>query len=105
MAVVVLDDWLDDALLQAIALENNLSGRDVDFVSRFFAPRAGVLEDPVTGSAHCTLVPYWAERLGKARLSARQLSARGGELRCELRGDRVAMAGRVVEYLRGEIEV
>ena len=59
----------------------------------------------MTGSAHCTLVPYWANRLGKRTLTARQLSVRGGELVCELRGDRVAMAGNVVEYLRGEIDV
>ncbi len=78
-------------------------GDDCDFVSRFFAPDAGVPEDPVTGSAHCTLTPYWAERLGKPRLHARQVSARGGELWCELRGDRVGIAGRAVTYLRGEI--
>jgi predicted PhzF superfamily epimerase YddE/YHI9 len=78
-------------------------GDDCDFVSRFFAPDAGVTEDPVTGSAHCTLTPYWAERLGKPRLHARQVSARGGELWCELRGDRVGIAGRAVTYLRGEI--
>ena len=93
------------AALDAFGLIISAPGRDVDFVSRFFAPRAGVLEDPVTGSAHCTLVPYWAARLGKQRLAARQLSARGGELRCELRGDRVTLAGGVVQYLRGEIEV
>jgi predicted PhzF superfamily epimerase YddE/YHI9 len=77
----------------------------IDFVSRFFAPRAGVPEDPVTGSAHCTLIPYWAQRLGKNLLHARQVSARSGELFCELRGDRVGIAGRGVLYLRGEIEV
>ncbi len=80
-------------------------GHDCDFVSRFFAPRAGVNEDPVTGSAHCTLIPYWAQRLGKARLHARQISARGGDLACEWRGDRVGIAGHAVLYLRGEIEV
>ncbi len=80
-------------------------GEEVDFVSRFFAPRAGIAEDPVTGSTHCTLVPYWAERLGKKKLRARQLSRRGGELLCELRGDRVLIAGSAVEYLRGEITV
>ena len=74
-------------------------------MSRFFAPRAGVPEDPVTGSAHCTLIPYWSTRLGKRALHARQLSARGGELQCEMRGDRVGIAGTVVEYLRGEITV
>jgi PhzF family phenazine biosynthesis protein len=78
-------------------------GDDCDFVSRFFAPDAGVTEDPVTGSAHCTLVPYWAERLGKKKLHARQLSRRGGELWCELDGGRVRMAGHGVAYLKGSI--
>lgn len=76
-----------------------------DFVSRFFAPRQGVPEDPVTGSAHCTLVPYWAHRLGKSRLHALQVSRRGGELFCEDRGDRVAIGGRAVQFLEGTIEV
>jgi PhzF family phenazine biosynthesis protein len=80
-------------------------GRDCDFVSRFFAPGAGVPEDPVTGSAHCTLIPYWAQRLGKARLNARQLSKRGGVLVCEDRGERVAISGRCVLYLEGTIRV
>ncbi len=80
-------------------------GRDCDFVSRFFAPSKGVPEDPVTGSAHCTLIPYWAERLKKTKLHARQLSKRGGELWCELRGDRVKIAGRAVKYLEGSIEI
>jgi len=76
----------------------------IDFVSRFFAPDAGVPEDPVTGSAHCTLIPYWAERLGKTVLRARQVSQRGGELFCELLGDRVKIAGHAVTYSRGTIE-
>jgi len=80
-------------------------GSDCDFVSRFFAPRAGIDEDPVTGSAHCALIPYWARRLGKDRLFARQISARGGELDCALRGDRVTIAGRAVLYLEGTIRV
>jgi PhzF family phenazine biosynthesis protein len=80
-------------------------GGGADFVSRFFAPRKGVPEDPVTGSSHCTLTPYWAGRLGRTRLTARQVSARGGELQCELVGDRVRLGGQCVEYLRGEIEV
>jgi predicted PhzF superfamily epimerase YddE/YHI9 len=75
----------------------------VDFVSRFFAPKAGIAEDPVTGSAHCTLIPYWAEKLGRTRLRARQVSARGGDLWCEQRGDRVGIAGHAVLYLKGEI--
>jgi PhzF family phenazine biosynthesis protein len=80
-------------------------GRDCDFVSRFFAPDAGISEDPVTGSAHCTLVPYWANRLGKTAFHARQVSRRGGELWCELDGDRVCMAGHGTLYLRGRISV
>ena len=78
-------------------------GQSVDFVSRFFAPRVGIAEDPVTGSAHCLLTPYWAERLGKTRLEARQISARGGVLTCELQGARVRIEGRVALYLDGEI--
>lgn len=80
-------------------------GTDCDFVSRFFAPAAGIDEDPVTGSAHCRLVPYWARKLGKTRLHARQVSARGGELWCELKGDRVVLAGYATQYLEGTIEV
>lgn len=80
-------------------------GREVDFVSRFFAPRTGVPEDPVTGSAHASLVPYWAQRLGKRCLTAHQLSARGGELFCEDGGERVKIGGYAVPYLRGEIEI
>jgi predicted PhzF superfamily epimerase YddE/YHI9 len=80
-------------------------GSECDFVSRFFAPAVGIPEDPVTGSAHCTLVPYWARRLGKTTLRARQISPRGGELFCELRGDRVEISGRAVKYLEGTIEV
>ena len=77
----------------------------IDFVSRFFAPKQGIPEDPVTGSAHCTLVPYWAERLGKTRLQARQISPRGGALDCTLKGDQVTLAGRAVLYLDGIISV
>ncbi len=78
-------------------------GREVDFVSRFFAPRVGVPEDPVTGSAHTKLTPYWSARLGKAVLSAMQLSKRQGRLRCRMAGDRVEIAGRAVPYLTGTI--
>jgi PhzF family phenazine biosynthesis protein len=80
-------------------------GTDCDFVSRFFAPTAGVNEDPVTGSAHCTLIPYWSKRLGKKKLFARQLSKRGGELFCEDAGDRVRIGGKTALYLRGEIQL
>jgi PhzF family phenazine biosynthesis protein len=79
-------------------------GSSTDFVSRFFAPAVGVPEDPVTGSAHCTLVPFWSRRLGKTRLTARQLSKRGGSLRCEDRGERVDVGGQAVLYMRGTIE-
>ncbi len=80
-------------------------GREVDFVSRFFAPRAGINEDPVTGSSHCTLTPYWAARLRKTELTARQLSRRGGDLVCTLAGDRVHIAGEAVTYLTGSAVV
>jgi predicted PhzF superfamily epimerase YddE/YHI9 len=78
---------------------------DADFVSRFFAPAQGVPEDPVTGSAHTTLVPYWTDRLAKTELTARQLSRRGGLLHCALRGDRVDIAGKAVTYFAGQIEL
>lgn len=80
-------------------------GSKSDFVSRFFAPSAGIPEDPVTGSAHCALVPYWANRLGKTKLHALQLSRRGGELFCEDREERVVLAGRAVKFLEGTIEL
>jgi len=78
-------------------------GKQVDFVSRFFAPSKGVPEDPVTGRAHCTLIPYWSKRLGKRELHALQVSPRGGELWCEDRGDRVTISGRAVRYLEGTL--
>ncbi len=80
-------------------------GDEVDFVSRFFAPMSGIDEDPVTGSAHCTLAPYWAERLGKGQLTARQISARGGDVGCKLDGDRVILSGHCAFYMQGQIEV
>src|SRR5262249_34386494 len=78
-------------------------GDSCDFVSRFFAPGVGIDEDPVTGSAHCVLTPFWSARLGKKSLHALQVSARGGELYCEDRGTRVGLAGRVVPFLEGTI--
>jgi predicted PhzF superfamily epimerase YddE/YHI9 len=78
-------------------------GRDCDFVSRFFAPGKGIPEDPVTGSSHTTLIPYWSKRLGKPKLFARQISRRGGELWCQDRGARVRIAGGAVQYLEGRI--
>ncbi len=80
-------------------------GSDVDFVSRFFAPQAGIDEDPVTGSAHTTLTPFWSERLKKKNLKARQLSFRGGYLECTLNGDRTLIAGKATLYLKGEASV
>lgn len=80
-------------------------GDHSDFVSRFFIPSAGINEDPVTGSTHCNLIPYWAEKLGKNKLHAFQVSARRGELWCELKGDRVLMSGNAVTYLKGEIYI
>lgn len=80
-------------------------GDDVDFVSRFFAPQTGINEDPVTGSAHTSLTPYWSRILGKERLTARQLSARGGELICENKGERVEISGHAVTYMKGKIRI
>ncbi len=78
-------------------------GNEHDFVSRFFGPQVGIDEDPVTGSAHTTLTPYWAEKLGKNKLSAKQISPRGGEVQCELKGDRVMLSGKAVTYSIGTI--
>lgn len=80
-------------------------GDDCDFASRMFAPKIGIPEDPVTGAIHCSLIPYWAEALGKTELFARQVSKRGGELFCKLAGDRVEIGGNAVLYLKGEIYV
>jgi len=80
-------------------------GNEVDFVSRFFSPAVGVNEDPVTGSAHTTLVPFWANKLNKSELTALQLSERGGQLWCTHAGDRVFISGKAVTYMKGEIEI
>lgn len=80
-------------------------GDDTDFVSRFFAPTAGINEDPVTGSAHSQLIPFWSHQLNKQKMKAKQLSQRGGELICEYRGDRVTIAGQCVFYMKGDIEI
>jgi len=114
------EDWLvrldsDEAVRQLqpdMRLLHQLEGRgvivtaegdDCDFVSRFFAPKYGIDEDPVTGSAHTLLTPFWAQRLGKTRLLARQLSPRGGELQCQLHEARVLIGGQVTPYLQGVI--
>ncbi|MEM9984693.1 MAG: PhzF family phenazine biosynthesis protein [Bacteroidota bacterium] len=93
------------AKLDAIGVIVTAPGEEVDFVSRFFAPQAGVPEDPVTGSAHSTLIPFWAEKLDKNTLLAQQVSARLGQLKCEYLGERVLISGQAVTYLEGEIQV
>lgn len=80
-------------------------GRNSDFVSRFFAPKIGIDEDPVTGSAHCALIPYWSNRLGKKSMFARQLSARGGEIYCTYDSERVTISGYAATYLQGAIRI
>ena len=91
--------------LEAFGVIATARGNDVDFVSRFFAPKAGIDEDPVTGSSHCTLIPYWKKTLGKDRLEALQLSERGGRLICCDQGDTVKISGEAVTYLVGTIEI
>ncbi|MFN8353025.1 MAG: PhzF family phenazine biosynthesis protein [Spirosomataceae bacterium] len=98
----------DFRLLKSVAARGIIvtaRGNEVDFVSRFFGPASGIDEDPVTGSAHCILTPYWAGVLGKTELIAKQISPRGGDLRLKLLGDRVEIGGQSVVYLAGEIEV
>jgi predicted PhzF superfamily epimerase YddE/YHI9 len=80
-------------------------GRDCDFVSRFFTPQATILEDPVTGSAHCTLAPYWAKRLRKSVLQAKQISSRGGVLECRIEDSGVVIKGKAVTYSKSEIYI
>lgn len=96
-------DFAKLAKIPTVGVIITAPGIETDFVSRFFAPAASINEDPVTGSAHCNLIPYWAEKLGKNDLHAYQLSARKGELWCKLNGDRVLMAGKAITFLRGEI--
>lgn len=104
--VTNLDPDLDAiAKLEGFGMIVTAPGKNSDFVSRFFAPSAGIAEDSVTGSAHCTLVPYWAERLGKKNLHAFQLSKRGGELFCVDNDTRVSIGGRAVTYLSGTITI
>lgn len=89
--------------LRGVAVTAPGEDDDVDFVSRFFAPKYGIPEDPVTGSAHCELAPYWEAVLSRNPLTARQISARGGELHCRVKGDRVELAGRTVTFMQAEI--
>ncbi|MEN0055519.1 MAG: PhzF family phenazine biosynthesis protein [Mucilaginibacter sp.] len=98
-------DFLALSKMDTLGVIVTARGDNSDFVSRFFAPGAGIPEDPVTGSAHCNLIPYWAKALGKNNLHAYQISARRGELWCELKGERVLMSGKAVTYLKGEIRV
>ncbi len=98
-------DFAKIAKLECTGISVSAKGQSCDFVSRFFAPRMGIPEDPVTGSIHCALVPYWSAKLGKSALHARQLSSRGGELYCELRGERVKISGQCVKYAQGHIEL
>lgn len=104
----VVDLNIDISLLNqidVIGIIVTAPGKDCDFVSRFFAPNCGIPEDPVTGSAHSTLIPFWAEKLNKDTLHAKQLSKRRGELWCKNLGDRVTMSGNCVFYMKGEINV
>jgi PhzF family phenazine biosynthesis protein len=91
--------------LDTIGVIVTAKGHTADVVSRCFYPGAGIPEDPVTGSAHCNIVPYWSEKLGKTTLFCQQLSARGGDLHCELAGDRVLMSGKCALFLQGEINL
>lgn len=104
----VLNLKIDMSLLNQVSTVGIIvtaPGKDCDFVSRFFAPNCGIAEDPVTGSAHSTLIPFWAEKLNKDMLHAKQLSKRGGELWCENMGNRVAISGNCVFYMKAEINV
>ncbi|MBK0379089.1 PhzF family phenazine biosynthesis protein [Mucilaginibacter segetis] len=105
MVVNIKPDYFALAKIDSLGIIITAPGKNADFVSRFFAPAAGVPEDPVTGSAHCNLIPYWAAQLGKNDLHAYQLSSRKGELWCKLKGDRVIMAGKAVTYLKGQIHI
>lgn len=101
----VQPDFSSVSKLNSRGLIITAPGNEVDFVSRFFAPQTGINEDPVTGSAHTSLIPYWAKRLNKKDLSAKQLSNRSGELSCELNGDRVKIGGKAQLYMTGEIRI
>lgn len=113
IAVLPSEDLVHDAAPDMALLEQlecrgiiiTAEAEDYDFVARWFGPRTGIKEDPVTGSAFTQLVPYWADRLGKTSFEAKQVSQRGGEVSCELRGERVVIAGKAVMYMRGVIEL
>ena len=96
-------DYLKKLDLRGVII--TAKSRQYDFVSRFFAPKYGIDEDPVTGSAHTQLIPYWAHKLGKTNMQAKQVSSRGGEIFCELHNDRVLISGKAVKFLEGKIEL
>jgi len=98
-------NWSELVKVKARGIIVTAQGSESDFVSRFFAPAVGINEDPVTGSAHTALVPYWAKRLGKNKLFAKQLSKRGGLLYCEHKGERTEIGGEAVTYMQGSISV
>lgn len=98
-------DFIKMAEIDTLGIIVTAPGKKVDFVSRFFAPRAGISEDPVTGSAHCMLIPYWAKRLKKNKLEALQLSKRLGKLSCEYKEKRVEIAGNAITYMIGEVYI
>lgn len=98
-------DFRKMATVEARGIIVTAPGDEVDFVSRFFAPQSGIDEDPVTGSAHTTLIPFWSQKLNKKIMHARQVSARQGDLKCAFLGDRVRITGKAVAYLTGEIDV
>ena len=106
----ILDLQIDSVLFDQINLDPGgvivtAEGNEVDFVSRFFTPQASILEDPVTGSAHCSLIPFWSEKLGRTEMNALQLSERGGSIHCQLKGDRVLISGQAKTFLGGWIEI
>ena len=103
--IQVQPDFTKLAEIDTLGIIVTAPGQKVDFVSRFFVPKAGIDEDPVTGSAHCMLIPFWAKRLGKSTMEAKQVSKRGGHLYCEFRGQRVDIAGQAVTYLIGDISL
>ena len=96
-------DYLKKLDLRGVII--TAKSRQYDFVSRFFAPKYGIDEDPVTGSAHTQLIPYWAHKLGKTNMQAKQVSSRGGEILCELYNDRVLISGKAVKFLEGKIQL
>ncbi|HJW17835.1 MAG TPA: PhzF family phenazine biosynthesis protein [Flavisolibacter sp.] len=98
-------DFIIMKQLDSFGIIVTAKGQSADVVSRCFYPNAGINEDPVTGSAHCNIVPYWSEKLGKTKLQCKQLSKRGGTLDCELSGDRVLLSGKCVLFLQGEIDI